>query len=345
MKVTTALATLVLAVGGLTSATGSSAYAIETCFGMTPTIVTTPGEGEFMGTEGDDVIVDNHGRWISALGGNDAICSVGSGSVDAGDGDDQVTVLDAEKGNLTFLGLGSDVYIGSDADERVSTGTYDATDMLGGVEGDVDTVSTFGGDDRVHSLAFGYANADTVDLGDGDDSARIISGEGASFAVAGGEGDDVVDFELFRVNADTTIDLEAGTVEIGAPAGALLPGFENASASDSRGAVTLRGTDGPNELSVIAKDALVLGLGGRDHLAVSRCGSVARGNGGSDVLESAYQGCAKDPIALYGGAGNDSLRGRSGPDILIGNAGHDKARGGKGRDRCQAEMEAACELN
>lgn len=341
MRITTGLATLVLATGALTSATGSSAYAVESCFGLAPTIVTTPGGDEFTGTEGDDVIVDQHGRYISALGGNDAICSVGSDGIEAGEGNDQVSVIDAEKGNLTFLGEGSDVYIGSDADERVATGSHDGTDMLGGNVGDVDTISTFGGDDRVHSLAYGHPNADVIDLGAGDDSIRMVSGAGGSFVVEGGEGVDDVDFEMHGVKADLVVDLATGTADIGAPAGARTTGFENAGAWGGPGTFTLRGTDGANDLYADSNDARVFGLGGNDDLHVSGCGAVGRGNGGADKLESS--GCRTQPIPLYGGAGNDKLRGRNAPDVLIGNAGRDTAHGGKGRDRCQAEVKVACE--
>lgn len=340
MKITTSLVAFAVAAAALTGTT-STAYAVETCFGLTPTIVTTPGEGEVSGTEGEDVIVDNHGRTILSLGGNDAICSVGSGYIEAGDGDDRVNLIDGEKGNLTFLGNGSDVYVGSAADDRVATGSHDGTDMLGGLPGDIDTISTLGGDDRVHSLAFHRPSADQIDLGTGDDSVRMVSGEGGSFVVNGGAGEDDVNFEMDGVKADLVVDLKAGTADIGTPAGAGMTGFENAGASGGPGTFTLRGTDGDNELYADSADARVFGLDGDDDLHVSGCGAVGRGNGGADRLESS--GCRTQPIPLFGGAGNDELRGRKGPDVLIGNAGRDTARGGKGRDRCQAEVKAGCE--
>lgn len=342
MRITTGFATLALAAGVLTMTTGSSAYAVETCFGLTPTIVTALGEGTVKGTEGDDVIIDAHGRSIDALGGNDAICSVGSRWISAGAGDDQVTVIDAAKGNFTFLGAGSDVYVGSDARDRVAAGRFDATEILEGEPGDVDTISTLGGEDRVHSLAYSYPNADVIDLGAGPDSLRMIGTPGATFAVEGGAGSDDIAFDQYFVRADLTLDLGTGEVAFDAPSSARVTGFEGAYVS-GRDQVTLRGTNGGDVLGVDAKDARVFGLGGDDRIRVGGCGTVVRGNGGADELESSYRSCSSDPIALYGGGGRDTLRGRLGPDILIGNAGRDTARGGKGRDRCQAEVKVACE--
>lgn len=348
MKISNSLVTLALAAGMLTMTPSSSAYAVETCFGLAPTIVTTPGESTVKGTEGDDVIVDNHGRPIVTLGGNDAVCSVGSKYIDTGAGDDRVTLTDGAKGNFTFLGVGSDVYVGSDADDRVAAGAFDSTEILEGDPGDVDTISTLGGADRVHSLAYSYPNADVIDLGAGPDSLRLTSTPGATFAVEGGAGGDGIEFEQYGVRADLTLDLGTGEVGIDAPSTTMAPatamatGFEGAYVS-GRDQVTVYGTDGGDSLGVDAKDARVFGSGGNDDISISGCGAVARGGGGDDELESGYRSCSRDPIALYGGGGRDTLRGRLGPDILIGNTGHDTARGGRGRDRCQAEVKVACE--
>lgn len=343
MRNSICLAALALAAGAVTMTTGTSAYAVETCFGLTPTIVTTPGEDTVKGTEGDDVIVDDHGRSIDALGGNDAICSVGSGWISAGEGDDQVLVLEAGKGNFTFLGAGSDVYVGSDARDRVAAGAFDSTEILEGNPGDVDTLSTLGGEDRVHSLTYTYANADVIDLGAGPDSLRMSSGSGGSFAVDGGDGKDHADFEQNNIDADLTLDLATGEAEVGAQAGAGLVGFENAGGYAARGAITIRGSSAENSLYASSPEARLFGQGGNDSLGVDGCGSVARGGGGADELEAGAFGCKREPIALYGGGGRDFLRGSKFRDILIGNAGRDTARGGKGQDRCQAEVKVACE--
>jgi Ca2+-binding RTX toxin-like protein len=46
---------------------------------------------------------------------------------------------------------------------------------------------------------------------------------------------------------------------------------------------------------------------------------------------------------LFGGGGNDALRGLSGNGLLIGGAGRDTAYGAGGVDRCVAEKRLTCE--
>lgn len=67
---------------------------------------------------------------------------------------------------------------------------------------------------------------------------------------------------------------------------------------------------------------------------------VVNGLAGDDLIEVA-DGVAA-PAWLYGGDGNDSLRGGAGNDVLLGGAGTDDLRGGAGRDLLIGGLGADC---
>lgn len=90
----------------------------------------------------------------------------------------------------------------------------------------------------------------------------------------------------------------------------------------------------------------ILGTEGPDDIVTGACGAVVRGAGGDDRLGSDTFYCYdRSPATLYGGPGDDVLRGAEEKDVLLGGSGHDRARGDKGIDRCRAEVERGCERN
>jgi Ca2+-binding RTX toxin-like protein len=75
IRATIATGTVAVLIGVFT-VTAPAAQAAETCFGLTPTIVGTPGGDTLIGTEGPDVIVGLGGADdIRALGGDDVVCA------------------------------------------------------------------------------------------------------------------------------------------------------------------------------------------------------------------------------------------------------------------------------
>ncbi len=74
---------------------------------------------------------------------------------------------------------------------------------------------------------------------------------------------------------------------------------------------TVRGTDGPDELSGTPARDVIAALGGKDKVS---------GLAGKDLI--------------CGGGGRDTLKGGKGRDKLYGQKGKDKLRGGGGKDRC-----------
>ena len=95
--------------------------------------------------------------------------------------------------------------------------------------------------------------------------------------------------------------------------------------------VDVRGTSGPNDISVYA------------------CRSTVRARGGADSVSSFNSqmderlGCRTRRGTWFGNGGNDVLRGTYGPDRLIGGAGRDRVNGSGGRDVCRAEVRRKCE--
>ena len=341
--ITTTLTGLVLATGALTAATAGAAQPAETCFGLAPTIVATD-QDRVVGTEGPDVVVATDVGMITTLGGDDTICVTGGRWIDAGDGNDRVSSRVAQRGNMVILGSGSDLFEGSDARDRVRAEAFDGSGPVAGQGAeDTDTVHTYGGKDRVLTGTSSQPNHDIVSLGSGRDTVRLAGGAGASAVVRGGRGADEIEM---RGEGEVRIDLhlDRGTVEVDGERRAKAADFEDVQVAAYDGTVHVHGTRGRNLLSVVSRDSRIHAAGGRDRVLVFGCGSVARGGPGADVLVSTDEGCRRDPVRLYGGAGPDVLRGSRAADVLIGNAGWDRAFGNGGKDRCRAERERSCEL-
>jgi hypothetical protein len=226
-------------------------------------------------------------------------------SVEAGDGDDRVTV---DGGVSVSGGAGDDVLI--------ATGAADAA-LSGGP-----------GDDRVT----GGPGADSLSGGDGDDQLdggagndRLVGGAGRD-ALSGGAGSDTFTLTGAELGDGETLDggpggndvtvadpgqplwIDLASRRIASPRGiTLLSGIENASASGLR--PWLFGDDGPN----------VLTLSGTGH---------ADGRGGDDRLADHGRPASLAPstATLLGGPGDDDLAGLVGT-TLDGGAGDDHLGG------------------
>src|SRR5919204_267854 len=82
--------------------------------------------------------------------------------------------------------------------------------------------------------------------------------------------------------------------------------------------------------SALALASIVVhGGGGNDRIVSEQPAMHAFGDAGADLLRGSP--FLKGDV-LYGGAGDDVLRGSNGPDILIGNHGDDRLSGGVGAD-------------
>src|SRR3954454_5882595 len=168
-------AALVLGVMGVTAVPSPAAGAVETCFGLAPTIVGTDGDDTIVGTDGGDVIV--------GLGGADTI----SGS----DGDDTICAgpgIDLVYGEAHFIAdlPGKDLLDGGPDNDSLYGDIGVGTGGAGSPEpGDDDIIYGRDGDDRVfgetgQDHVFGGAENDRVEGNYGNDDVR------------GGTGDDTV---------------------------------------------------------------------------------------------------------------------------------------------------------
>ncbi len=101
------------------------------------------------------------------------------------------------------------------------------------------------------------------------------------------------------------------------------------------GALVVGGTTGNDVIFIgrsgSAGDTVTVSINGVDQGTFAPVsGIVAFGQAGADDIEVA--GGVSLPAELYGGAGNDTLKGGAGPNILMGEEGSDELTGGTGRD-------------
>ncbi len=241
----------------------------------------------------DSAVVDDPGGTLKVAPGctetvaTQATCPRTPGTdlvVDAGDGDDQITVTGASGGGRVLLdgGAGNDVLTGSEGPDQLQGGPG-ADELRGGGADDV-----LVGDD-----ATGTIGADLLDGGDGRDQARWLDAGFLTVALS-----------------DPGADGRKGEED-------RLEGIE-----DVRGAAggSLIGDDGPNRLQLSAGTGLQLisGLGGDDVLLADPpvvAGDLILGTAkldggaGDDVLSSDY---TLDTVC---GLGRDVLLG---PSVTVG---------------------------
>ncbi len=194
---------------------------------------------------------------------------------------------------------------------------------LGG-DGD-DTIDTGDGDDT----ALGGAGHDAIDAGDGDDIVRVQSGNdeidgglGVDMIRGGRGSNEVAD----NVSGTVTVDGDSVSSDSGddirhASAGLLLRGSENAdifNAAMATVSIEIEGNDGDDVITGSPDDDLLFGGDGND---------IIVGGDGDDLIDG---GDGDDDI--MGDDGDDAIRGGLGNDRLNGNQGHDTMLGGDGND-------------
>jgi uncharacterized protein (TIGR03382 family) len=225
------------------------------------------------------------------------------------------------------------------------------------------TIALGGGADTVR--LFGSAGDDTIVCGaagldrDGDGTIDLELDAVPALAIYGQAGDDVIDCKLYPIKAklfgrdgDDTIDGTAGNDVLDGGNGhdTIHGGDGNDTIRGGNDDDTLSGGNGNDTFPALA------GFDGRDQLAgdagtdtasyTLRTTGVAiggpnsedaigadleriRGGAGADVLDFS---AATTPRTLFGGGGNDGIRGGTGADRIFGDAGSDTLRGGAGKD-------------
>lgn len=243
---------------------------------------------------------------------------------------------------VEFLdGERSDTFNASSADVEL-----DVTLSEGGYDvvygGSDDDTVTVSSDDR--STVFGNDGDDTL-TDNGDDTCNTFYG-----------GDDHDDIVLDGDNCDVAFpgagndDVEGAVIVSYADLGSAVSITDNGEDTETGlAAGDDEFTDAPEQFIGTSRgDLLVGGVDGE---------AALYGGAGNDTIRSfnsnrVYGGLGDDLLIgsdgvvnyLYGGAGADTLRGRSGSDYLIGGVGRDIVYGGRGNDVCAGEVMYTCEF-
>ncbi|WP_224273525.1 calcium-binding protein [Nocardioides lacusdianchii] len=204
-----------------------------------------------------------------------------------------------------------------------------------------------------------------VTLGRGDDRWSSATALTPTSRLVGGPGRDSI--YMASVEAGIDLDMPAGTMAVAAPAAYVVTASDFEDADLFAPNVTVRGTDGPNDIGLTACAGVVRLGGGNDSVRRQydssyetdiRCAETLTANGGSgdDKLsgtrgdDTLKGGAGKDVLKggfgddrLVGGGGDDRLVGQADKDVLRGGKGRDTADGGTGRDQCAAERKQRCE--
>ena len=256
--------------------------------------------------------------------------------IDAGDGDDAVTVAHGAADYDVYVlgGDGADALTGAGHlaggpgnDVLRSTSRPSEPCYKGGC-GPSPTVLAGGtGDDVLRGRP-----GNNVFIGDGDSQTSADPG-GGNDVMDGGPGGDTVMYagRTAPVRVDLTGALQSGS----AGEGDRLTGIE--SASGGQGADVLLGDDGPNNLRGGPGDDTLDGRGGNDGLDGGLGSDTLFGRAGNDALVGDQVG-----DALYGGPGDDTLWNPVGASLLFARVVHC----GGGRDVVfapQGQLLSGCE--
>jgi Ca2+-binding RTX toxin-like protein len=265
------------------------------------------------GGAGDAVELD----YPDAAGGTDAVDGGGGSdviSIATGPGD---VVVDNAVGRFTSAG-------------EVRT-TWAKVEGFGIDQSAGSQRMTFVGTSADESVSWSSRDDATVDvtLGRGDDRWSSPTPPTPSSRLLGGPGRDSI--YLASEEAGIDLDLLADTMGVAAPVPYVVKAADFEDADLFAPSVTVRGTNGRNDIGLTA------------------CTGVVRLGGGNDSVRRQYDSifetdirCA-ETLTANGGSGDDEMSGTRGDDVLLGGTGRDRADGGTGRDRCAAERERRCE--
>ena len=282
---------------------------IVTSAAATGTEILTSIEGVKGGLGSDTITGNSAANRLQGGGGHDILSGAGGDDTFVFDGDqDGADAIDGGSGfdaieaaaNDTLIGLSSLTSIeritanahsgvivtGTDSDDTLD---FSATEMVG-----IASIALGAGDDRVTSSA----QADTFDLGDGDDVLVFSPGAGAADTVDGGAGNDRIE-----ASGDNAVIRLADFTDV-----------ETISAAGHANVVVAR-TDAAETTDL--STATFVGIArfelgaGDDHFIGGTTADIVDGQVGNDHLE--------------GRGGNDSLTGGAGNDVIDGGDGTDTA--------------------
>jgi Ca2+-binding RTX toxin-like protein len=280
------------------------------------------------GAGGDDEIDGDGGAdtLIGGAGNDDLDGEGGFDLVDGGTGND--TLTDLSGGDTLKGGAGNDHYV-------VASFATQITELANAGIDEIETVDigfSLVGLTQVENLTLtgvGQLNGTGNDLSNviiGNDEANILKGlEGNDLLNGGKDADTLIgsignDVYIVDNGGDDVFELENGGKDtVFSSVGFSLVGQQVE-------VLTFTGTDNIN------------GIGNElDNVITGNTGvNTLRGNDGNDTLIAVDNTLGSGDI-LFGGSGNDSLKGTDGKDLLDGETGNDSMSGGKGDDRYEVD--------
>jgi RTX calcium-binding nonapeptide repeat (4 copies) len=240
---------------------------------------------------------------VAIAGGPATLGLLASITVNAGAGNDTVTVANSIKAPATLNGeTGSDNLSGGGGADTIVTGTDTTGDTANGNDGN-DTIT-------------GGPGSDLLNGGKGND---VITGGAGVNNITGGDGNDIL-------TGGTDIDDISGNNGSDSIDGGGGPDRLRGDDAKQKGNDTVKGSAG---------DDIITGGGGNDVLDGGAGSDKIEGGEGNDALTGGPDTAGVgdfDADSLYGGNGNDTIGGGDGNDFLYGEAGKDSLTGGAGMD-------------
>ncbi|CDN49613.1 DUF5801 repeats-in-toxin domain-containing protein [Neorhizobium galegae] len=274
------------------------------------------GAEEFIGTDGDDVILlpksytsgDISELLIDGGKGNDVLQGSDSQAdrILGGDGNDLISGLGGN--DILEGGAGSDEIWGGAGNDQINGGS--GIDNITGGLGDDTIDGGIGGD------TFNYAIGDGVDTIDGGTQGDVLLTSGNATAESAVLTVTSTGFTL-DVDGDGIVDVNATNIESVV--------LYQADGADK---ITVRGQDSAETITIEGNSNLlqVYGNGIPSVSGISTSELTIEGKGGNDVINASnLNTVALPPVALTldGGAGNDTITGSAGADTILGGAGND----------------------
>lgn len=294
------------------------------------------------------------GAVLSGLGGDDILTggaaddrlsgNLGQDQLRGGGGSDTVDYHQAYSGVTASLATGQ-----ASNDGDGSTDTFLSIENLTGsafddrLTGDAGRNVLNGGAGR--DILTGGAGDDTLDGGAGTDTA-ILSGARAGYTISTVDG-------VTTVTGADGVDVLTGverlqfsdqTLLTGPGGGRYLTGGANADVlNDTALNDEIDAGAGDDLINLGAGDDRVDGGAGRDTvgygharasttITITADGTMLAGPGGTDLVTGVEQLLFTDTLVMVGGAGDDTINGRSVATEMFGGAGHDRITGGAGDD-------------
>ncbi len=301
-------------------------------------IETGEGKNTIVTGEGSDHIISGGDSSISSQGGDNVI-EVGRGNnvIQTGEGDDVITsaggdnTIDAGDGDnqITSLGRGHNKVFAGEGDDRITLGDGNHSVYAGAGENVIktgdgfQTVVTKEGNDRIEM----GSGLKSVDAGEGDN--QILGGDGDANIITGG--------------GDDTIELGQGNMKINAGEGDNVISASDGDSTISTGSGNDRITlgdgnqrifagDGENIIRAGTGDSIVITGQGDDVINLEGGNTGINAGDGNNIITT---GDGDDRIVT--GSGDDRISSGAGDDTIMAGGGDDTIDGGEGIDTISYE--------